>query len=114
MITFRYRIRSTREQGETPTKDIETCRRLYNRLLWELNRARGAGTPLSWVGAVSLLPGWKRGDFPELKDVHSRVAMMVARQLFANLASLGAKKRRGRKVGRLRFKGRGWYNSLAY
>ncbi|HMF31989.1 MAG TPA: RNA-guided endonuclease TnpB family protein, partial [Candidatus Lokiarchaeia archaeon] len=114
MITFRYSIQPTREQGETLARHVETCRRLYNRLLGELNRAREAGTPLSWVGAVSLLPGWKHGDFPEMKDVHSRVAMMVARQLFANLASLGAKKNRGRKVGRLRFKGRGWYNSLAY
>jgi putative transposase len=42
------------------------------------------------------------------------VAMMAAKRLYDNIASLAGRKRNGGKVGKLRFKGKGSYNSLAY
>ena len=114
MITFRYRIRPTLEQVVTLDRFIETCRRLYNRLLCELSQGRKEGRVLSKAAAQALLPVWKRGDFPELGNVYAKVAQMVVQQLYANLAGLARKKGRGHKVGRLRYKGRGWYTSLNY
>jgi len=107
MITFRYRIRPTLEQVVTLDRFIETCRRLYNRLLCELSQGRKEGRVLSKAAAQALLPVWKRGDFPELGNVYAKVAQMVVQQLYANLAGLARKKGRGHKVGRLRYKGRG-------
>jgi putative transposase len=114
MITFRYRIRPSRKQVATLDRHVETCRQLYNRLLGELNRASEGNRVLSKTSAQAFLPAWKAGDFPELGEVYSRVAHMVVYQLYNNLAGLAAKKGRGQKVGRLRYKGRGWYASLNY
>lgn len=98
----------------TLSKHIDICRRLYNRLLTVVRDARTRGEWLSWQDLQALLPAWKRSTFPELQEVHSRVAAMAAKRLHANLASLAAKKRAGRKAGKLRFKGQGWYNSICY
>src|SRR5271157_84589 len=114
MITYRYRLKPSRTQAETLGRHIEICRQVYNRMLGEVTRGRAVGSPLSWYRASSLLRQWKTGDFPEMREVHSRVAMMAAKRLFGNLASLAGKKRHGGKVGRLRFKGKGGYNSIAY
>src|SRR5271157_1380051 len=111
MITYRYRLKPSRTQAETLGRHIEICRQVYNRMLGEVARGRAAGSPLSWYRASSLLRQWKAGNFPEMREVHSRVAMMAAKRLFGNLAG---KKRHGGKVVRLRFKGKGGYNSIAY
>src|SRR5271157_3519167 len=114
MITYRYRLKPSRTQAETLGRHVEICRQVYNRMLGEVARGRAAGSPLSWYRASSLLHQWMAGDFPEMREVHSRVAMMAAKRLFGNLASLAGKKRHGGKVGKLRFKGKGGYNSIAY
>jgi putative transposase len=51
------------------------------------------------------LPKLKR-EHSELKCVHSKVLQMVLHQLYSNLSALAKLKRNGRKVGKLRFKGR--------
>ncbi len=114
MITFRFCLRPTRDQVATLARHIETCRVPYNQVLAELNHARDEGRVLSKGTAQGLLPTWKAGNFPELNGVYSKVAQMVVHQLYANVASLAAKKRRGCKVGKLRYKGQGWYTSLNY
>jgi len=83
-------------------------------MLGEVARGRATGLPLSWYRASSLLHQWKADDFPEMREVHSRVVMMAAKRLFSNLASLAGKKRHGGKVGMLRFKGKEGYHSLMY
>ena len=59
------------------------------------------------------MPGLKR-EHPELKQVHSKVLQMVLHQLYSNLRALAELKKNGRKVGRLRFKGHGWFKSFTY
>ncbi len=114
MITYRYRLKPSRSQAEVLGRHLEVCRQVYNRLLREVDRARAVGTPLSWYNAERLLPEWKKTDFLALREVHSRVAMMAAKHLYDNIASLAGRKRNGRNVGKLRFKGKGSYNSLEY
>jgi len=114
VITFRYRSRPTREQVPTLDRHIEICRQLYNRVLAELKCAHDEGRVLSKVTAQGFLPAWKAAGFPELNEVYSKVAQMVIHQLYANVASLAARKRQGHKVGKLRYKGQGWYTSLNY
>lgn len=61
----------------------------------------------------SQLPELK-SDCPELKKVYAKVLQMVLKQLYDNLKSLSGKKKNGHKVGRLRYKGKGWYKTIEY
>ena len=51
---------------------------------------------------------------PDLRNVYSKVLQMVNYTLWSNIKGLYALKENGRKVGKLRFKGKGWYKTLNY
>jgi len=55
-----------------------------------------------------------KNEKPELNNVYSKVLQMVLYQLYLNLKALSQLKKNGRKVGKLRFKGRGWYKAFCY
>jgi putative transposase len=92
---------------------MELCRWLYNRLLSELNLAREKGIKLKWTDTQALIVDLKK-EKPELNEVYSKVLVMVNYQLWSNIHALAGLKRNGRKVGRLRFKGAGWFKTLNY
>jgi putative transposase len=50
----------------------------------------------------------------ELNKVYSKVLQMVLYQLYSNLKALSQLKKNGKKAGRLRFKGKGWYKTFVY
>jgi len=50
----------------------------------------------------------------ELNNVYSKVLQMVNHQLWSNIRALAELKKRGRKIGRLRFKGKGRFKTLNY
>ena len=50
---------------------------------------------------------------PELSDVYSKVLQMVNYQLWGNICALASMKKKGRKIGKLRFKGK-WFKTLNY
>ena len=68
---------------------------------------RGRDKVPSRLELQSQLPKLKR-DKPELNRVHSKVPQMVLHQIYSNLRSLSKLKNKGKKVGRLRFNGKGW------
>jgi putative transposase len=51
---------------------------------------------------------------PELKEVYSKVLQHEVYRLFSNLRALAQLKRNGKKVGKLRFKGKGWFKTFTY
>ena len=51
---------------------------------------------------------------PELKKVYSKVLQMVNYQLWSNTKTLHQLKKNGKRIGRLRFKGKGWYKTLNF
>lgn len=53
-------------------------------------------------------------EHPELKGVYSQVLQNEVYRLFWNLKSLSQLKKNGKKVGRLRFKGRRWFKTFTY
>ncbi|MGC8935967.1 MAG: RNA-guided endonuclease TnpB family protein, partial [Candidatus Methanomethylicaceae archaeon] len=59
------------------------------------------------------LPKLKK-EKPELNRVFSKVLQMVLYQLYSNLKALSQLKKNGKKVGRLRFKGKGWFKTFVY
>lgn len=89
---------------------MEVCRQVYN---YFLSQWQGKEKIPSRYQLQSQLPKLKT-DNTELKRVHSKVLQMVLHQLYSNLRSLTALKKKGRKVGRLRFKGKGWFKTFTY
>jgi putative transposase len=49
-----------------------------------------------------------------LKQVYSKVLQHEVYRLFSNLRALAQLKKKGKKVGRLRFKGKGWFKTFTY
>jgi putative transposase len=111
-LTYRFRLYPSRAQEEKMLAALDECRWIYNHFLERLNRKENGKTP-SRYELQATLPKLKQ-ERPELKQVHSKVLQMVLHQLYLNLRVLAQLKRNGRRVGRLRFKGRGWFKSFTY
>jgi len=109
-VTYKFRLYPNRMQEEKLLETLELCRQTYNHFLsqWDKNDK----VP-NWLELQAQLPKLKV-EKPELKKVYSKVLQMVLHQLYSNLKALSQLKKNGRKVGRLRVKGRGWYKTFTY
>ncbi|MEM3415095.1 MAG: transposase [Thermoproteota archaeon] len=86
------------------------CRQTYNYFLAQLN---GKDKIPSRIKLQSQLPKLKK-EKPELNRVYSKVLQMVLYQLYSNLKALSQLKKNRKKVGRLRFKSKGWFKTFVY
>ena len=111
-LTYRFRLYPSRAQKQKLLATLDQCRWVYNHFLEKLNQKENGKTP-SRYKLQATLPKLKR-EHPELKQVHSKVLQMVLHHLYSNLRILAELKRNGHKVGRLRFKKRGWFKSFTY
>ena len=111
-LTYRFRLYPSKVQKQKLLTTLDQCRWLYNYFLERLNQKENGKTAHRYE-LQAILPKLKR-EHPELKQVHSKVLQMVLHQLYSNLRALAGLKRSGRKVGRLRFKGHGWFKSFTY
>jgi len=111
-LTYRYRLYPSRAQEHKLFAALDSCRWLYNHFLEKLNQKEDGKIPRRYE-LQATLPELKR-KHPGLKQVHSKVLQMVLHQLYSNLRALAELKRNGRKVGRLRFKSKGWFKSFTY
>ncbi|MEM3808978.1 MAG: transposase, partial [Thermoproteota archaeon] len=89
---------------------LELCRQTYNYFLAEWN---GKSKIPSRIKLQSQLPKLKK-EKPELGRVYSKVLQMVLYQLYSNLKALSQLKKNRKKVGRLRFKSKGWFKTFVY
>lgn len=109
-ITYKFRLYPSKEQKEKLLQTLELCRQTYNYFLSRLNER---DKTLSRLRFQAQLPELKKGK-PELNNVYSKVLQMVLYQLYSNLKGLSQLKKNGKKVGRLRYKGKGWYKTFVY
>ena len=86
----------------------EVCRRTYNLLLETFNAGEQDRLTLQ-----NLLPIWKETD-KDLESVYSKTLQYEVVRLFANLAALEELRKRGRKVGKPRFKSEHRFRSITY
>lgn len=107
--TYKYRIYPNIEQEQKLLWIMEKCRLVYNDMLEKLNNQEKPDK----LELQSMLPKLKE-QYPELKGVYSKVLQMVVYQLFSNLRALAELKKKGKKVGKLRFKGKGWFKTFTY
>ena len=73
----------------------------------------GRGKTLTTYDTQNLIPLLK-SENPELRKVYSKVLQMVNYTQHSSIASLATLRKKGRKVGHLRFKDKNWYNTLNY
>jgi len=107
--TYKFRLYPNAEQEERLSWTLDRCRFVYNQMLEGLN---GQEKPDRFE-LQSRLPTLKE-EYPELKNVYAKVLQYEVYRLFSNLRALAVLKKNGRKVGRLRFKGRGWFKTFTY
>lgn len=108
--SYKYRLYPSEQDKEELEKHLDLCRQVYNHFLEELNEAEEIP---SRYKLQQQLPELKQ-EWTELQKVHSKVLQMVLKQLYDNLKSLSEQKKQGYNVGRLRFKGEGWFKTFEY
>ena len=113
-MSYRFRIYPSKTCERKLNQQMDICKWLYNRLLSELNMAREKGIKLKQTDTQALIVDLKKHEKPELEEVYSKVLQMVNHQLWSNIHALAGLKQNGKRVGRLRFKGEGWFKTLNF
>jgi putative transposase len=107
---YKYRLDPPEALSETLLHHVDTCRQLYNHILYKLNEADNIPARYEVQGALPDLKSW----WDDLNDVHSKVLQMVVKRVYDNLSTLKAQKENGRAVGMLKWKPPREYRSLTY
>ena len=109
MKAYKFRICPNKEQTERLEFALDTCRQAYNILLSELNEQ----VVIDRNMIQATLPDLKICE-PKFKEVYSKTLQYECYRLFSNLSALRVLKQNKMKVGRLRFKGKGWFKTINY
>jgi putative transposase len=107
VTTYKFRLYPKKEQLDKLDLSLEICRQTYNNLLAGLDERFTKNELQNYLLDLKVV-------YPEMDNVHSKVLQMENQRLFGNLSSLSNLKKRGRKVGRLRFKGKNWFKTFTY
>jgi putative transposase len=113
MLACKFRLYPSRADEEKLGLAMNGCRAIYNEILGQMNDAREIGTRLDKKDTQDIAKNM-RNSGPAFRHVHSKVAQMVSRRLWASIHALAALKRKGKRVGRLRFKPRDRFTSIEY
>ncbi|MHB8119377.1 MAG: RNA-guided endonuclease InsQ/TnpB family protein [Methanothrix sp.] len=113
MISYKCPIFPNKITQWKLAESLDACRWLYNRLLKDLNDAKEKGIKLKIYDTQNMIPSLKLEN-PKLNLVYSKVLQMVNYTIWSNFKGLAASKKNGRKIGHIRFKGYGWYNTMNY
>ncbi|MBU2589284.1 MAG: transposase [Nanoarchaeota archaeon] len=88
---------------------LELCRQTYNTLLGLLNDQK----VIDKSHIQGIIPDMKICN-SKFKKLHSKTMQYECYKLFSNLRGLSAVKKKGKKVGSLRFRGKGWFKTFTY
>lgn len=108
-ISHKFRLYPNKQQEENLFETLNLCRQTYNNLLAEFD----SWDNINKYELQSVIPNLKICN-PILKKVYSKTLQYENYRLFSNLKALSKKKKKGYKVGRLRFKGKGWFKTFTY
>ncbi len=112
-LSYHFRMYPTSKQSQRLDDNLEMCRTTYNRILATISDEKQKGNKVTKRYTQNLLPIWKKSN-SNLKLVYSKTLQMVNHQVWSNIHRLSKLKKNGRKIGKLRYKGRNWYKTLNY
>jgi len=107
--TYRYRLYPNKEQEQTLLWTMRQCKFVYNMMLEKLQEQNKPNR----YNLQNSLPKLKE-QFPQLKNVYSKALQHEVYRLFSNLRALSQSKKKGRKVGKLRFKSSAGFKTIHY
>ena len=107
---YKYRLDPSEALSETLLSHVDTCRQLYNHVIYKLNKKDEIPARYKIQGQLPDLKTW----WDDLNDVHSKVLQMVVKRVYDNLSTLKAQKENGRAVGMLKWKPPREYRSFTY
>jgi len=107
--TYKYRMYPNKKAKKKLDFALDTCRKVYNNLLKEMNNQTKIDRKAIQHKIVEL-----KKIKPEFKEIYSKTLQNECYKLFLNLSALRKLKKHGRKTGRLRFKGRNWFKTITY
>lgn len=108
-FAYRFRLNPTPVQRELLAWTLDTCRQVYNHFLHRMNR----NDDTSSFSEQNRLPDLKQW-WTDLQDVNSKVLQKVVDRLYTARSNLKKKKDKGHDVGKLKWKGNGYYHSFEY
>jgi len=109
MLTHKFRLYPSKKHEEMLLHTLDLCRQTYNILLGELNEQKVIDRAI----IQGTIPDIKICE-PKFKNVYSKTLQYECYRLFSNLKALSQTKKKGNKVGGLRFKGKGWFKTFTY
>lgn len=101
-IANKFRLYPNKQTEQKMLETLEICRQGYNTFLGELNQQK----EIDKSQIQGIIPDMKICD-RKFKNIHSKTLQYECYKLFSNLSALAQTKKKGRKVGSLRFKGKG-------
>ena len=107
-ITYKFRLYPSAEEEKKLLFVLELCRLLYNSFLSICNDSDKIPSRYT---LQAMLPAMKE-EHEGLKKANSKTLQMVLFTLYNNLKALRELKKKGRKVGRLRYKKYGQFKSF--
>lgn len=108
-ISYKFRLYPNKEQEQKMSEVLNRCRFVYNKMLEGLNK-QDKPNRLELQNSIPKL----KEEHPELKKVYSKVLQYESYRLFSNLRALAKLKNNGKKVGKLRFKGKESFKTFVY
>ena len=109
MRTHKFRLYPNKEAEMKMLNALELCRQTYNELLGLLNEQK----EIDKAQIQGIIPDMKICD-KRYKQLYSKTMQYECYRLFSNLSALRETKKKNRKVGSLRFKGKGWFKTFTY
>ncbi len=109
MRTHKFRLYPSREIEQKMLNALDLCRKTYNELLGLLNEQK----EIDKAQIQGIIPDMKICD-SRYNQLYSKTMQYECYRLFSNLSALRETKKKNRKVGSLRFKGKGWFKTFTY
>lgn len=107
--TYKFRLYPNNEQEQKLLWIMQQCKFVYNLMLEKLKEEDKQDR----FELQNKLPKLKE-QHPHLKGVYSKILQYEIYRLFSNLKALSKLKKRGRKVGKLRFKSLAGFKAIHY
>ncbi len=108
-LTYRFRLYPTKEQEQKLLFTLDKCRFVYNKLLEGLNKQKKINKNELQHYILNI-----KEENKEINNIYSKVLQYENYRLFSNLRSLSRLKKNGKKIGKLRFKGKDWFKTFVY
>lgn len=113
IVSYKYRAYPDPDVEDRLNKALDSCRWMYNKIVEISRDAYESGITLSQSDTQAMIVGWKREN-PHLSTVYSKTLQMVNNTYWSNVRAIAEAKKRGRKIGKLRFKSAYRYRTLNY